>query len=46
MKIRSLTAASGLAHLSLLIGPAALAHTEAEIDASADSARLDIAASR
>ncbi len=38
MKIRTLTAVTGLALFSLLIGPAALARTKAEINASADSA--------
>src|SRR5271154_3809249 len=38
MKIRTLTAVSGLAIVSLLIGPAAIARTKAQIDASANSA--------
>jgi hypothetical protein len=38
MKIRSLTAATGLALFCLSVSPAVLAHTKAEIDASADSA--------
>ncbi len=38
MKIRSVTAASGLALFGALMGPAAFAHTKAEIDASADGA--------
>lgn len=38
MKIRILTAVSGLALVSLLVGPAAMARTKAEIDASANNA--------
>jgi len=37
MKIRSLTAAAGLSLFCLIVSPAAFAHTQAEIDASADS---------
>jgi lipid-binding SYLF domain-containing protein len=38
MKFRSFTAASGLALFGVLIGPAAIGHTKADIDASANSA--------